>query len=176
MPGGFGKRGIEGDAERDQVRPRKEDTLLRHLPRDADGCIEFARNVCGLKDANSSEFDPAAQHRVIYKLRELWASKRWAERCGWARGHANSARDAGISRLRARRRSANGTGIVTSSIASTKRLMTGGGLQISGSTPDRHMSRCRDSGASLFHRVPVPSGVQVEAAGAASAVQGVYCG
>ena len=22
-------------------------------------CIEFARNVCGLKDANSSEFDPA---------------------------------------------------------------------------------------------------------------------
>ena len=34
-------------------------------------CIEFARNVCGLKDANSSEFDPATQHRVIYKLREL---------------------------------------------------------------------------------------------------------
>ena len=34
-------------------------------------CIEFARNVCGLTDANSSEFDPAAQHRIIYKLREL---------------------------------------------------------------------------------------------------------
>ena len=34
-------------------------------------CIEFARNVCGLKDANSSEFDPATQHRIIYKLREL---------------------------------------------------------------------------------------------------------
>jgi CTP synthase len=34
-------------------------------------CIEFARNVCGLKDANSSEFDPASQHRIIYKLREL---------------------------------------------------------------------------------------------------------
>ena len=24
-------------------------------------CIEFARNVCGLKDANSSEFDPATR-------------------------------------------------------------------------------------------------------------------
>ena len=34
-------------------------------------CIEFARNVCGLKDANSSEFDPATEHRIIYKLREL---------------------------------------------------------------------------------------------------------
>ena len=34
-------------------------------------CIEFARNVCGLRDANSSEFDPATQHRIIYKLREL---------------------------------------------------------------------------------------------------------
>ena len=34
-------------------------------------CIEFARNVCGLKSANSSEFDPAAEHRIIYKLREL---------------------------------------------------------------------------------------------------------
>jgi CTP synthase len=34
-------------------------------------CIEFARNVCGLADANSSEFDPATPHRVIYKLREL---------------------------------------------------------------------------------------------------------
>jgi len=34
-------------------------------------CIEFARNVCGLKAANSSEFDPSAEHRIIYKLREL---------------------------------------------------------------------------------------------------------
>ena len=34
-------------------------------------CIEFARNVVGLAEANSSEFDPATPHRVIYKLREL---------------------------------------------------------------------------------------------------------
>jgi CTP synthase len=33
--------------------------------------IEFARNVCGLEHANSTEFDPAAPDRVIYKLREL---------------------------------------------------------------------------------------------------------
>jgi CTP synthase len=33
--------------------------------------IEFSRHVCGLEGADSSEFDPATPHRVIYKLREL---------------------------------------------------------------------------------------------------------
>ena len=46
-----------------------------HTSASASACrrpaIEFARNVCGLEDANSSEFDPATPHRVIYKLREL---------------------------------------------------------------------------------------------------------
>src|SRR4051794_1170393 len=33
--------------------------------------IEFARNVCGLKDANTTEVDPGTPDRIIYKLREL---------------------------------------------------------------------------------------------------------
>jgi CTP synthase len=33
--------------------------------------IEFARNVCGMTGANSTEFDPDPPYRVIYKLREL---------------------------------------------------------------------------------------------------------
>jgi CTP synthase len=33
--------------------------------------IEYARNVCGLAQADSTEFDPATPHRVIFKLREL---------------------------------------------------------------------------------------------------------
>jgi CTP synthase len=33
--------------------------------------IEYARNVCGLERADSTEFDPATPHRVIFKLREL---------------------------------------------------------------------------------------------------------
>ena len=33
--------------------------------------IEYARNACGLKGADSTEFDPSTAHRVIYKLREL---------------------------------------------------------------------------------------------------------
>ena len=33
--------------------------------------IEFARHVCGLDDADSTEFNPGTPHRVIFKLREL---------------------------------------------------------------------------------------------------------
>jgi CTP synthase len=33
--------------------------------------IEYARDVAGLKQADSTEFDPQTPHRVIYKLREL---------------------------------------------------------------------------------------------------------
>ncbi len=33
--------------------------------------IEFARNVCGLEGAHSTEFDPGAPHRLFFKLREL---------------------------------------------------------------------------------------------------------
>ncbi|TNF72746.1 MAG: CTP synthase [Acidobacteria bacterium] len=33
--------------------------------------IEYARNVCGIEDATSSEFDADATHAVIYKLRDL---------------------------------------------------------------------------------------------------------
>jgi CTP synthase len=33
--------------------------------------IEYARNVCGIKDATSSEFDANTEHAVIYKLRDL---------------------------------------------------------------------------------------------------------
>ncbi|MBZ5656445.1 MAG: CTP synthase [Acidobacteriia bacterium] len=71
VPGGFGKRGIEGMLN--AIRYARE----KHVPYFGiclgmqTACIEFARNVCGLADANSSEFDPATPHRVIYKLREL---------------------------------------------------------------------------------------------------------
>jgi CTP synthase (UTP-ammonia lyase) len=33
--------------------------------------IEFARNICGLERADSTEFNPGTPHRVIFKLREL---------------------------------------------------------------------------------------------------------
>jgi CTP synthase len=71
VPGGFGKRGIPGmlraiEFARTQKIPYFGICLGLQC-----AVIEYARNVCGLEDANSSEFDSDATHRVIYKLREL---------------------------------------------------------------------------------------------------------
>ena len=71
VPGGFGKRGILGMLRGIQfARQRKVPYFGICLGMQC-AVIEFARNVCGLTGADSSEFDPSTPHRVIYKLREL---------------------------------------------------------------------------------------------------------
>jgi CTP synthase len=71
VPGGFGKRGIAGMINAIQyARTRKVPYFGICLGMQC-AVIEYARNVCGLEDADSSEFDPGTPHRVIYKLREL---------------------------------------------------------------------------------------------------------
>jgi len=70
VPGGFGDRGIEGKIQ--AVRYARE----RGLPYFGIclgmqcAVIEFARHVCGLDGANSSEFDAATPHAVIDLLPE----------------------------------------------------------------------------------------------------------
>jgi CTP synthase len=71
VPGGFGKRGIEGMLNAIRYAREKKVPFFGICLGMQTACIEFARNVCGLRDANSSEFDPASPHRIIYKLREL---------------------------------------------------------------------------------------------------------
>jgi CTP synthase len=71
VPGGFGKRGIEGMLIAIRYAREKKVPYFGICLGMQTACIEFARNVCGLADANSSEFDPSTPHRVIYKLREL---------------------------------------------------------------------------------------------------------
>ena len=71
VPGGFGQRGVEGMIQ--TIRYARENKVpyfgiclgMQTM------VIEFARNVCGLERADSTEFEPATPHRVIYKLREL---------------------------------------------------------------------------------------------------------
>jgi CTP synthase len=71
VPGGFGKRGISGMLN--AIRCAREEKIpyfgiclgMQTM------VIEFARNVCGLADADSTEFDGGTPNRVIYKLREL---------------------------------------------------------------------------------------------------------
>src|SRR5205085_1657895 len=71
VPGGFGKRGIEGMLNAIRYAREKKVPYFGICLGMQTACIEFARNVCGLDGANSSEFDPSTAHRVIYKLREL---------------------------------------------------------------------------------------------------------
>ncbi len=70
IPGGFGDRGIEGkiDAAR-YARIHRIPYLGLCLGMQV-ATIEFARNVCGLNDASSTEFDPATPHPVICLLEE----------------------------------------------------------------------------------------------------------
>jgi CTP synthase len=71
IPGGFGKRGIEGMINAIQyARERKVPFFGICLGMQC-ASIEYARNVALLAHANSTEFDPRTPHRVIYKLREL---------------------------------------------------------------------------------------------------------
>jgi CTP synthase len=70
VPGGFGKRGIDGMLRGIRyARTAKVPYFGICLGMEC-AVIEFARNVCGLQ-ADSSEFDPSAPHRVFYMLREL---------------------------------------------------------------------------------------------------------
>jgi CTP synthase len=71
VPGGFGKRGIEGMLQAIRYARENKVPYFGICLGMQTACIEFARNVCGLAEANSSEFDQATPHRVIYKLREL---------------------------------------------------------------------------------------------------------
>ena len=75
VPGGFGKRGVEGMV--DAIRYARE-----HRIPYLGICLgmqlmaaEYARNVCGMEGANSTEFDPKARYPVINLMEEQKAIK-----------------------------------------------------------------------------------------------------
>ncbi len=70
VPGGFGKRGIEGKIKaityaRENKIPFFGICLGMQL-----AVVEYARNVAGLKGANSTELDPETDQPVIYLIKE----------------------------------------------------------------------------------------------------------
>jgi CTP synthase len=71
VPGGFGIRGVAGMVEAVRfARERKVPFFGICLGLQV-SVIEAARNLCGLAEADSTEFNPDTPHRVIYKLRDL---------------------------------------------------------------------------------------------------------
>ncbi len=71
VPGGFGKRGIQGMIYAIQHARESGLPFFGICLGMQCATIEYARDVLGLADADSTEFEPRTPHRVIYKLREL---------------------------------------------------------------------------------------------------------
>ena len=70
VPGGFGKRGIEGKIRAIQYAREQRIPYLGICLGMQLAVIEFARHKAGLEGANSTEFDPATPHPVIALITE----------------------------------------------------------------------------------------------------------
>ncbi len=70
IPGGFGDRGTEGKITAARYAREKGIPYFGVCLGMQIAVIEFARNVCGLKDATSTEFDKATPHPVISLMEE----------------------------------------------------------------------------------------------------------
>jgi CTP synthase len=70
IPGGFGERGVEGKIEAIRFVRQHGVPFLGICLGMQCAVIEFARNVCGLEDAQSTEFNREAAHPVITLLSE----------------------------------------------------------------------------------------------------------
>jgi len=65
VPGGFGDRGVEGKIRAIQYARENKIPFLGLCLGMQCAVIEFARHVCGMTDANSSEFNQETKHPVI---------------------------------------------------------------------------------------------------------------
>lgn len=74
VPGGFGKRGIEGKISTAQFARTQKVPYLGICLGMQVATIEYARHVAGLPNANSTEFDPACSQPVIALINE-WQDK-----------------------------------------------------------------------------------------------------
>jgi CTP synthase len=71
VPGGFGSRGTGGMVAAAEYARRTGTPYFGICYGFQWAVTEYARNVCGLSGANSTEVDPETQHKVIYKLQDL---------------------------------------------------------------------------------------------------------
>ena len=136
VPGGFGKRGIEGMLNAIRYARESATPFFGICLGMQAACIEYARNVCGLAGANSGEFDPATPHRIIYKLRELTGVEEMGGtmRLGAWTCHLEpgslAARAYGTTEISERHRHRYEFN------REYEPILTGGGLRLTGTTPD----------------------------------------
>ena len=93
VPGGFGKRGIEGKIAAARFARENKIPYLGICLGMQVATIEYARHVAGLFDANSTEFDPGSPHPVIALIEE------WQDRDGSIQKRSASSDLGGTMRL-----------------------------------------------------------------------------
>jgi len=93
VPGGFGKRGVEGKIKAIQLARENGIPYLGICLGMQLAVIEYARNVCGLAGANSTEFDADTPHPVIALITE------WQDRDGKVEKRSKSSDLGGTMRL-----------------------------------------------------------------------------
>jgi CTP synthase len=71
VPGGFGDRGTRGMMRAAEIARARRIPFFGICYGFQWATVEFARNVCGLSDADSTECAPDTPTKVIYKLRDL---------------------------------------------------------------------------------------------------------
>jgi CTP synthase len=71
VPGGFGSRGTRGMMKAAEYARSHQVPFFGICYGFQWATVEYARNVCGLEGADSTEVDENAPHKVIYKLRDL---------------------------------------------------------------------------------------------------------
>ncbi len=68
IPGGFGSRGIEGKIQASRYAREQKIPYFGICLGLQVSVIDYARHVCGLENANSSEFDDQTEHPVIHLM------------------------------------------------------------------------------------------------------------
>jgi CTP synthase len=93
VPGGFGKRGVEGKMRAIRYARENRVPYLGICLGLQLAVIEYARNVVGLEGAHSTEFDPHAPHPVIALIHE------WLDRAGQRETRSEHSNLGGTMRL-----------------------------------------------------------------------------
>jgi len=75
IPGGFGNRGTEGKVMAAEYARKNQVPFLGICLGMQIMVIEYARNICGFRDANSSEFDVNTKHPVVMFMPEVNQAK-----------------------------------------------------------------------------------------------------
>ena len=182
VPGGFGKRGTEGMIKAIEYARVNNIPFLGICLGMQCAVIEFARHVCGLGGANSTELDPNTPHPVVALLTE------WKDRSGQVQRRDESSDLGGTMRLgRQEVPVAEGTlghKIYGDVVAERHRhryevnnsyvaQFEEKGMVISAKTPGEHLPEMMELPNHPFF-FAVPSGIHVEPPFRPSALQGLH--